>query len=303
MALLTKSSASQRYPSELVGRADTRRQRPGSGHHSGNHRTVLFCFSCSGRSPGSWRFPDAFPHTLSLFYWSKSLPLIVEPLITAGLAGLFSAFIAIILVLGCLENERYLSRSKIDAISRKSIWIIYLPLLVPQIGFLFGIQTVFTTLHLEGSWFSLVWVHLVFVLPYIFLTLATTYRTYDQRYAQVAAILSGSAAAQLHKDKTADAGKTDSFLLCRRICGKYCTIPADPLRWSWKIRNDHNRDRQSGQRLGPPRYCCLRTLPVPAAVCHILSGHSAPVSAIQKQAVNEKLTDGDHVAYPRLSRD
>lgn len=149
----------------------------------------------------SWRFPDAFPRTLSLFYWTKSLPLIIEPLITAGLAGLFSTFIAIILVLGCLENERYLSRSKIDSISRKSIWIIYLPLLVPQIGFLFGIQTIFTSLHLEGSWFSLVWIHLVFVLPYIFLTLATTYRTYDQRYLQVAAILSGSALRSFIKIK------------------------------------------------------------------------------------------------------
>ena len=141
----------------------------------------------------SWRFPDAYPHKLSLFYWAKSLPLIVDPLVTAGVVGLFSAVIAIILVLGCLENELYLSRSKIDSISQKSIWIIYLPLLIPQIGFLFGIQTIFTRLHLEGSWFSLVWVHLVFVLPYIFLTLATTYRSYDQRYVQVATILSGSA--------------------------------------------------------------------------------------------------------------
>ena len=149
----------------------------------------------------SWRFPDAYPHKLSLFYWAKSLPLIVDPLITAGIVGLFSAVIAIILVLGCLENELSLSRSKIDSISQKSIWIIYLPLLIPQIGFLFGIQTIFTRLHLEGSWFSLVWVHLVFVLPYIFLTLATTYRSYDQRYVQVATILSGSALRSFFKVK------------------------------------------------------------------------------------------------------
>jgi putative thiamine transport system permease protein len=141
---------------------------------------------------GSWRFPDAYPQSLSLFYWVKSLPLVAGPLATAALVGVLSACIAVVLVLGCLENERYLPQSRIDALSRGSIWVIYLPLLIPQIGFLFGIQTILVRLHLEGSWFSLVWIHLVFVLPYIFLTIAATYRTYDQRYAQVAAILSGS---------------------------------------------------------------------------------------------------------------
>ncbi len=141
---------------------------------------------------GSWRFPDAYPHTFSLFYWTKSLPLVAQPLATAAVLGFLSASIAVILVLGCLENERYLPRSRIDSLSRRSIWVLYLPLLIPQIGFLFGIQMVLVLLHLEGSWFSLVWIHLVFVLPYVFLTLAMTYRRYDQRYFDVAAILSGS---------------------------------------------------------------------------------------------------------------
>ena len=141
---------------------------------------------------GKWRFPSLVPDALSLFYWQRSLPLLVEPLMTALLAGLLSTLIALILAIGCLENELLLSRSKLDAISRRSIWVLYLPLLIPQIGFLFGIQTFFTKFHLEGSWFSLVWIHLVFVLPYTFLTLAKTYRNYDQRYTQVATLLCGS---------------------------------------------------------------------------------------------------------------
>ena len=43
---------------------------------------------------GSWRFPDAYPHTFSLFYWSKSLPLVAQPLATAAVVGFFSASIA-----------------------------------------------------------------------------------------------------------------------------------------------------------------------------------------------------------------
>jgi len=140
----------------------------------------------------TWRFPEAAPDTFSFFYWSKSLPLLADPVVVAATTGLISSAIAILLVLGCLENEMFMSRSKIESLSRKSVLIIYLPLLIPQIAFLFGIQTVFTTFHLEGRWFSLVWIHLVFVLPYVFLTLATTYRNYDQRYTQVGTLLSGS---------------------------------------------------------------------------------------------------------------
>ena len=155
---------------------------------SGLSLIILIIWSLTSR----WRFPTPFPQSFSLYYWSKSLPLIAEPLLTAALIGVCSTMIAITLVIGCLENELLLSRSRLDSVSRNSIWILYLPLLIPQIGFLFGIQTVFTWLRLEGTWFSLIWVHLVFVLPYTFLTLASTYRSFDQRYSQLGIFLSGS---------------------------------------------------------------------------------------------------------------
>ena len=140
-----------------------------------------------------WRFPDTFPESFSLFYWKKSMPLLYEPMFLSSLIGICSSVIAIVLVLGCFENEQRLAHTRIASISRKSLWIIYLPLLIPQIGFLFGTQTLFITLHLEGSWVGMIWIHLVFVLPYVYLTLANTYRNYDQRFYQSGAILGGSA--------------------------------------------------------------------------------------------------------------
>ena len=68
----------------------------------------------------------------------------------------------------------------------------YLPLLIPQIAFLFGVQVLLVILRLDGVWLSLVWSHLLFVLPYTFLTLGPIYRSYDQRMTDVAITLSRS---------------------------------------------------------------------------------------------------------------
>ena len=67
-----------------------------------------------------------------------------------------------------------------------------MPLLIPQISFLFGIQVLLVILGLEGTWAALVWIHLVFVLPYVFLTLANSYRAYDQRYSFIGRTLCSS---------------------------------------------------------------------------------------------------------------
>ncbi len=140
----------------------------------------------------TWRFPDFFPSHLTLATWSTALQQLVEPILVSGLAALLSCLLAAFLVIGCFENEQNLPRTRIQAISRRSLWIIYVPLLIPQISFLFGIQVLLVILGLEGTWPALIWIHLVFVLPYVFLTLANSYRSYDQRYSFVGRTLCSS---------------------------------------------------------------------------------------------------------------
>jgi putative thiamine transport system permease protein len=132
-----------------------------------------------------WRFPHFFPSQLSLANWTASFNQLPEPFMVSGVAALLSCLLAIVIVIGCFENEQKLARARLASISQRSLWIVYLPLLIPQISFLFGIQVVLVFFHLEGTWTALIWIHLVFVLPYVFLTLATAYRSYDQRYSQV----------------------------------------------------------------------------------------------------------------------
>lgn len=140
----------------------------------------------------TWRFPDFLPSMYTLATWSTALQQLAEPLWVSGLTAVLSCMLAIILVIGCFENEQNLTRARLDSIGQRSLWIIYVPLLIPQISFLFGIQVLLIAVGFEGTWGALIWIHLVFVLPYVFLTLANSYRTYDQRYSFVGRTLCSS---------------------------------------------------------------------------------------------------------------
>ncbi len=140
----------------------------------------------------SYRFPDLLPTMYSLQFWTKGLDHATEPLYITFVVGALATCAGIILVIGCLENEVRMQQRGRRANGQQIMWLVYMPLLVPQIAFLFGIQTSAVLLHLEGKWLSMVGIHLVFVLPYIFLTLSNVYRSFDARYMQVAVALSGS---------------------------------------------------------------------------------------------------------------
>lgn len=131
---------------------------------------------------GRWRFPAALPETLSLQTWSTQVASLAGPTATTLAVGVASTLIAIILVVGCLEHESRQQRLP----GPSTLTLIYLPLLLPQIGFLFGVQVVLVWARLDGGWVGLIWAHLLFVLPYAFLALADSYRALDPRYARIA---------------------------------------------------------------------------------------------------------------------
>ena len=135
-----------------------------------------------------WRWPDLLPSVWSPGNWARQAEALAWPGWTTVSVALAAAAIAIALVLGCLENEQ---RTHVTPGSR-ALWLIYAPLLAPQIGFLFGVQVLLVVSGLDGRWAALVWGHLLFVLPYVFLALAGPWRRLDERYARTALCLGAS---------------------------------------------------------------------------------------------------------------
>ena len=139
---------------------------------------------------GLWPFPDAWPASVSLSVWARSATEMWGTVRTTVGLGLGATLISLALVLGCLEAEhRFVLRPGIGA-----MWLLYLPLLVPQIAFLPGLEVLVLRLGLTGGGVLVAAVHVVFVLPYVFLSLSGPYRAWDVRIATLGASLGASAA-------------------------------------------------------------------------------------------------------------
>lgn len=132
-----------------------------------------------------WRWPDALPGEWSLRIWTRTAGEAAEPGLTTLIVGVLAALIALALVLACLESEDRKGRRP----STRALWLLYTPLIVPQVAFLFGAQVLLVSVGLQGTWGALIWAHLLFVLPYLFLALSEPFRKLDPRYARTALCL------------------------------------------------------------------------------------------------------------------
>ncbi len=138
----------------------------------------------------SWRFPDALPSAWTLGTWARLGGEVGTVAGTTVVLALASCLVALALVLACLENE---SRRGLRP-GQRVLWLLYAPLLLPQVAFLFGAEVALVKLDLDGTWLAVVWAHLLFVLPYVFLSLADPWRALDPRYARAALCLGASPA-------------------------------------------------------------------------------------------------------------
>ena len=135
-----------------------------------------------------WPYPLVLPQRWSSRNWERHWSSLQETAFTTLEVGVITGIIALFLVVGCLENEQWRS----VRFSLRSQWMLYLPLLIPQATFLLGIQILAVRMEMDGTFLLLVWSHLLFVLPYIFLTLADPWRNLDTRFPKIGQCLGAS---------------------------------------------------------------------------------------------------------------
>jgi putative thiamine transport system permease protein len=136
---------------------------------------------------GFWRFPDALPGSWTLQTWSRILPEVAAPLGNTLLLAGAAILIAVSLCLAVLEAEGRQGRRLAPA-----LWLLYLPLLVPQIAFVFGLVVATEFLRWTPDVRLVLVAHLLFVLPYVFLSLSEAWRHLDPRWTQLATTLGAS---------------------------------------------------------------------------------------------------------------
>ncbi|MEO1090108.1 MAG: ABC transporter permease [Pseudomonadota bacterium] len=131
---------------------------------------------------GRWRFPGLWPDGLRFDGWSAlGVDLASSVVVTLTLAVVVAG-VAVALVVLCLEAETHRRR----AVPPRAVLWLFLPLVVPQAAFLFGVQVLLAGLRVDGTVLAVAVVQLAFVVPYAFLTLAGPFRALDPRWALAA---------------------------------------------------------------------------------------------------------------------
>jgi putative thiamine transport system permease protein len=139
---------------------------------------------------GPWRYPDVLPDRIDLAVWrgvaDRAAGLVGT---TVGIAAA-AAVTAAVLVVARLEARDRGGGRRADTSGADAL--ILAPLVIPQITVLFGVQVLLTALGIDGLAATVVWVHLVWVAPYVLLSLRDPWRALDPRNARAAATLGAS---------------------------------------------------------------------------------------------------------------
>ena len=145
---------------------------------TGVYTVVVYSFA------KQWHFPLLLPEGLTLLHWNTATSALTTPLINTLLLGVLVSTTSLVLVLFTLESEQ-LKPARVVASNAFSVSL-FLPLLVPGVAFLYGLVWFQQLVFQNAVWFHTYVAHMVYVLPYVFLSMAVAYRKFDNRYAMVA---------------------------------------------------------------------------------------------------------------------
>nr|WP_086940382.1 ABC transporter permease subunit [Thaumasiovibrio occultus] len=125
-----------------------------------------------------WPFPQVWPETTSLRFWSQELPYLLPVLLTSLKIAIFATVFALVAISLLFEMGKSLS-----------MWLICLPLVAPQLSLLFGMQVIAYQVAPQWHFTWVVWAHIVFIFPYVYLSLRPHWESLDPRLAQTGASL------------------------------------------------------------------------------------------------------------------
>lgn len=141
---------------------------------------------------GLWQFPALWPEGFSLRTWQGQSAALWSSLRATVWIALLATAVALALAVSVLEYGARRGR----AVAAQGA-LIFAPLVVPQIVFLPGLATFAMVLGLDGTLLAVTALHLVFVLPYVLLSLAGPWAAWDSRAGLMAASLGASPARVL----------------------------------------------------------------------------------------------------------
>ncbi len=144
----------------------------------------------------NWYFPNFFPNDLNIdsffSFYNQNKSLIFISIFIPLIVSLLSTSLTIIWV----ELLDHLNINKLQCER-----IIFIPLFIPQISFLIGIQSFLIFFNFNSFLIPLIFVQLFYVIPYCFIILAPALREVKSDYIKVASSLGKNRIVRLFKIK------------------------------------------------------------------------------------------------------
>ena len=132
----------------------------------------------------NWYFPNLFPTNINFEMLKKFLNENKSLIFVSVLIPLIVSILSCLIVTLWVEITESLNKR-----SQFLEWFIFLPLLIPQISFLIGIQSFLISLNFSNFLLPLIIVELFYVIPYAFIILAPAFRTISKDFLKVASSL------------------------------------------------------------------------------------------------------------------
>ncbi len=140
-----------------------------------------------------WQWPAVFPQEISTKIWTRSslgsISLVYNSLLLACAAATF----AIVLTIWWCQTEKR-ERKRSPSLIPTTLCI---PLFVPQLAFLFGLNVFFIKTGMNGSLLAVIWAHLMYVFPYVFIVLTNPWHSLEPRIIKSASALGAGPLKQL----------------------------------------------------------------------------------------------------------
>lgn len=132
-----------------------------------------------------WPFPDILPALWSSRFWVSEWPYIQQTIITSMMLALISSLVALVLA---IIAQEYRQQYRLSV----PMYVIALPMLIPQLSLLFGLQVTSLWINQEHYWLWVIWSHVFFAFPYAYLSLDGPWKSYPYRLSQTAISLGAS---------------------------------------------------------------------------------------------------------------
>ena len=129
----------------------------------------------------AWLYPDLLPKNITINNFTVFLIDFSKSFFNTIYIGFFVSLLSCTIILGWLEITNYLN------FKNKYIeFIFFIPLIIPELSFLLGVNYFLIRNNLDGNLISLIWIETLYIIPYTYLVLMPAFRGINVNFIQIA---------------------------------------------------------------------------------------------------------------------